>query len=120
MGIKLFLSSEEILNHVFVAVPKGYDPLDVDEYLDRILADYRTVESNLLLKKEEADALQKKIESLSNEVKRLEIENVTLKDKLSNIKPSDKVSSDNINLIKRINQLEVFLYHEGFDPKTIK
>jgi len=120
MGIKLFLSSEQILNHVFAAVPKGYDPLDVDEYLDRILADYRTVEKNLLIKHEEIEALEKRIENLSNEVKRLEIENATLNDKLSNIKPSDKVSSDNINLIKRINQLEVFLYHEGYDPKTIK
>ena len=52
MGIKLFLSSEQILNHCFAAVPKGYDPLDVDEYLDRIIADYRTVESNLLIKVE--------------------------------------------------------------------
>ena len=72
MGLKLFLSSEQILNHRFAAVPKGYDPLDVDEYLDRIIADYRTVESNLLIKTEEQEALEKRIELLQNEIKRLQ------------------------------------------------
>ncbi|MCQ2086993.1 MAG: DivIVA domain-containing protein [Bacilli bacterium] len=120
MGIKLFLSSEEILNHVFAAVPKGYDPLDVDEYLDRILADYRTVEKNLLIRNEEKEALESKIKQLSNEVKHLEIENARLRNRLSDIKPTDSVNSDNINLIRRINQLEAFLFNKGFDPTSIK
>lgn len=120
MGIKLFLSSDEILNHVFAAVPKGYDPLDVDEYLDKILADYRTVEKNLLLKAEEKETLDKRIEELSNEVKRLEIENAKLRSRLSGIKPTDNVNADNINYIRRINQLETFLFNKGFDPTSIK
>lgn len=120
MKVKLFLSSEEILNHCFAAVPKGYDPLDVDEYLDKILADYRTIEKNLLISFEEKELLDKKIEALSNEVKRLEIENARLSSRLSDIKPTDKVNADNINYIRRINQLEAFLYKEGFDPTTIK
>lgn len=120
MKIKLFLSSEEILNHTFAAVPKGYDPLDVDEYLDHILADYRTVEKNVLIQKEELEALNKRVEQLTAGIKRLEVENTTLKQKFSNIKPTDNVTTDNINLIKRINQLELFLYHQGIDPKTIK
>ena len=120
MGIKLFLSSEEILNHVFAAVPKGYDPLDVDEYLDRILADYRTIEKNLLIKAEDISALENKIESLANEVKKLEIENARLRNRLSDIKPTDSVNSDNINYIRRINQLENYLYNNGIDPTSIK
>ena len=120
MGIKLFLSSEEILNHRFAAVPKGYDPLDVDEYLDRILADYRTVERNVLIKAEEQEALEKRIESLQNDLKRLEIENAKLNSRLSDIKPTDNVNADNIDYIRRINQLEAFLYKEGYDPRIIK
>ena len=120
MGIKLFLSSSEILNHVFSAVPKGYDPLDVDEYLDKIISDYRVVESNLLIKKEEKETLEKRIEFLTNEIKRLEIENARLNSRLSDIKPTDSVNSDNIKYIKRINQLETFLYKEGYDPTSIK
>jgi DivIVA domain-containing protein len=120
MGIKLFLSSEEILNHRFQAVPKGYDPLDVDEYLDRILADYRTVERNILMKAEEQEALEKRIESLQNDLKRLEIENAKLSSRLSDIKPTDNVNADNIDYIRRINQLEAFLFKEGYDPRIIK
>ena len=120
MGIKLFLSSEEILNHVFAAVPKGYDPLDVDEYLDKILSDYRTVEKNLLIRSEEKEALESKIKILTNENKRLEIENARLRNRLSDIKPTDSVNSDNINYIRRINQLENYLYNNGIDPTSIK
>ena len=120
MGIKLFFSSDQILNHYFAAVPKGYDPLDVDEYLDKIIADYRTVEANFLVKAEEQKALEKRIESLQNEIKRLEIENAKLSSRLSDIKPTDNVNADNINYIRRINQLEAFLYKEGYDPRIIK
>ena len=120
MGIKLFLTSEEILNHVFAAVPKGYDPLDVDEYLDKILADYRTVEKNLLLTAEEKVTMEKQIESLKNDVKDLEIENAKLRSRLSDIKPTDNVNADNINYIRRINQLETFLFNKGYDPTSIK
>ena len=120
MGIKLFLSSEQILNHCFAAVPKGYDPLDVDEYLDRIIADYRTVESNLVIKVDEQEVFEKRLESLTSEVKRLELENAKLRSRLSDIKPTDNVNADNINYIRRINQLEAFLYKEGYDPRIIK
>lgn len=120
MGSKLFLSSEEILNHRFAAVPKGYDPLDVDEYLDRILADYRTVEKNLLISSEEKETLDKQIHDLTEEVKRLQIENARLSSRLSDIKPTDRVNGDNINYIRRINQLEAFLYKNGLDPTQVK
>lgn len=120
MGMKLFLSSEEILNHRFAAVPKGYDPLDVDEYLDKILADYRTVEKNLLISKEEKIALDKQIQSLTEEVNRLKIENGRLSSRLSDIKPTDRVNADNINYLRRINQLEAFLYKNGLDPTKVK
>lgn len=120
MGIKLFLSSDEILNHCFAAVPKGYDPLDVDEYLDKILADYRTIEKNLLISSEEKKEMEKQIQSLTDEVKRLQIENARLSSRLSDIKPTDRVNGDNINYIRRINQLETFLYNNGFDPTSIK
>ena len=104
----------------FPNVPRGYDPLYVDEYLDRIIADYRTVESNLLIKTEEQEALEKRIEFLQNEIKRLEIENAKLSSRLSDIKPTDNVNADNIDYIRRINQLEAFLYKEGYDPRIVK
>ena len=39
MDIKLSLNSKEILEKEFRGVPRGYDPLEVDEFLDKILSD---------------------------------------------------------------------------------
>ncbi len=46
MAIKLVLSSKEILNKTFKVAPKGYNAFEVDEFLDKILRDYKTIESN--------------------------------------------------------------------------
>ena len=120
MAIKLVLSAEEIGNKVFKGVPRGYDPYEVDKYLDQIIADYERVETNCLLAKEELENLNRKIANLEKEKKSLELELGRFKTKYSNIKPSDNVTDDNINLIKRINALERFLWQNGFNPSTIK
>ena len=120
MAIKLVLSSEEISNKVFKGVPRGYDPYEVDKYLDEIILDYERVESNSLLSKQEIKTLETKIKNLEDENKRLYIEIERLKKKYANIKPGDNVTDENIDLIKRINTLERFLWRNGFNPTTIK
>jgi len=120
MAVKLTLSSKEILEKVFPGAPRGYDPYQVDEFLDLILRDYTEIESNFLMKKEEIDALNAKVESLKKENQKLEIELGKYKERFSNIKASDEVTSDNINLIKQINKYETFLFKMGYDPKSIK
>lgn len=120
MAIKLILSSEEILNKVFQPAPKGYSPLDVDSFLDGVIKDYKIVEANLLLKQSDIDALNKKIEELESKVKVLEIENNKYKSKVKNMMDDDTVNFDNIDLKKRINSLELYLYKHGVDPNTIK
>lgn len=120
MAIKLSFTSEEILNKKFPAAPKGYNPLEVDIYLDKILKDYQTVEQNNLLSKEEIDSLNNRIRSLEEDNKKLELENASYKNKLKNIKEVDNVSRDNINLVKKINTYEKFLWNHGFNPNTIK
>jgi len=120
MAIKLALSSKEILNKVFPQAPRGYDGLAVDEFLDKILSDYRLVEANNLLAKEEIDDLKARIAQLEEQNKTLELQNASYENKLKNIKTNDTVSRDNINLIKKINTYEKFLWNNGFNPNTIK
>ena len=120
MAIKLVLSSEEISQKVFKGVPRGYDPYEVDKYLDLVLADYERVEENFLLSKAEVEALKKKIQSLEDAKKNLELELGRYKTKYSNVKPTDSVNDENLNLIKRINALETFLWQNGFNPINIK
>ena len=120
MAIKLTLSAEEILRKVFKISPKGYDALEVDEYLDRVLRDYRTIEANYLLEGREVDTLKSRIAKLENEKSLLEIENTKYKNRLSNIKDNDNVTEANIDLVKKINAYEKFLWNHGFNPNTIK
>ena len=120
MAIKLTLSSKEILEKVFPGAPRGYDPLKVDEFLDVILKDYNKIESNYLMKKEEIDALNQKVETLQKEKQQLEVELGRYKERFSNIKPTDNVNQDNLDLLKKINKYEKFIYSLGYNPHTIK
>ena len=120
MAIKLTLTSKEILEKTFPGAPRGYDPYQVDEFLDQILKDYVEIESNFLMKKEEIDALNAKVESLKKEKQQLEIELGKYKERFSNIKASDVVTSDNMDLIKKVNKYETFIYKMGYNPHTIK
>ena len=50
MAIKLKLNSKEILEMKFPNVPRGYDPLYVDEYLDKVIRDYKQWKQTILWK----------------------------------------------------------------------
>ena len=120
MAIKLTLNAKEILDKTFPGVPRGYDPLLVDEFLDKVIKDYVTVESNYLEEASMVSKLKQEIEKLKDEKRELEIENGKYKERFSNIKATDTVTSDNIDLIKKINKYEKFIYQMGYNPKNIK
>ena len=121
MAVKLFLNSQTIINHVFPLVSKNaYDATEVDKFLDVIIADYRLVEANTLVLAKEYDALKEKNKVLEVDKRKLEVEVEKYKAKFTNIKSSDNVTSDNIELVQRINALEKFLWAHGFNPDTIK
>ena len=121
MAVKLFLNSQTIINHIFPIVSKNaYDATEVDKFLDVIIQDYRMVEANsLILKKEHTDLVEKN-RQLEKEKRTLEVELEKYKAKFTNIKSSDNVTSDNIELVRRINALEKFLWANGYNPDTIK
>lgn len=118
--IRLNLSSPILLNKKFKAVRNGYDPLEVDIFFDKVILDYKTIESNALISKNEIDELKNQLKEYKAKNKQLEIENASFKSRLSNIKESDNVTKDNVALLKRINSLEKFIFEKGFDPSKIK
>ena len=120
MAIKLVLSSEEIYNKVFPIAPRGYDAFEVDEYLDKILKDYETLEANHVMSAEEINSLNERIAQLEKEKHALEIELGKYKNRFNNVKTSDNVTEENIHLIKKINAYEKFLWNHGYNPSTIK
>jgi DivIVA domain-containing protein len=61
----LIYSPKDILQQEFKTKMRGYDPVEVDEFLDNIIKDYETYSKELLALQEENDKLSAKIAQLS-------------------------------------------------------
>ena len=120
MAAKLNLTSQKILDEVFPGVPRGYDPLLVDQFLDKILQDYQIIEANELIDKQEIENLRKELERLKKENFELTVENGKYKNSFGNIKERPGVTRDNMELIKTIDKYEKFLFAHGYDINDIK
>ncbi|MCQ2776732.1 MAG: DivIVA domain-containing protein [Bacilli bacterium] len=120
MAIKLKLTAEQISNRKFQNVPRGYDALEVDRFLDDIIRDYLSLEQNPPVSKKEHDELINKNKELEQKINALVIENEKLKAKIPNIKDRGNVNQDNIKILKRIDALEKYLWKNGVNPNTIK
>ncbi len=113
MKTSLSLDSSEILNKKFNKSEAGYDPLEVDEFLDMIIEDYQKIE-------QEEDSSSHSEEALKEKIQELEIELERYKSRLQGIQESDTVSLENMDYIKRIRVLEDYLFDLGYDPNSIK
>ena len=100
---KRFLTAKEILEKDFKMDARGYRPQEVDQFLDYVIKDYVYSENN-----------EKK---LIAEIKRLEEENTRLKSDIRNLKESLDIAGSNkgvtnVDLLKRISDLEKVVYGE--------
>ena len=121
MAVKLFLNSKTILEHTFpITHNNAYDAEEVDRFLDMIIQDYKVVEANIIIPNKEYEALKQKNKVLESEKRTIEIELERYKARFTNINPGDNVTTDNIELVRKINALEKFLWAHGFNPDTIK
>lgn len=102
---KLYLTPQEIYSHEFKIDTRGFCPQEVDKYLDMIIHDYQ--EYNNIIK-----SLEEKIEILSSD-------NMTLKDEIrhlqdaltsANENSNNQKTITNIDLLRRISQLEKTVY----------
>lgn len=102
-GERKNLTAREILEKDFKMDTTGYRPQEVDQFLDLIIKDYVVYEAN-----------NKK---MINEIKRLEDENSKLKAEVRNLKASLDIAGSNkgvtnVDLLKRISDLEKVVYGE--------
>ena len=119
MATKLNLTSQKILDEVFPGVPRGYDPLLVDQFLDKIIQDYLVIESNELIDKQEIESLRKELADLKQKKHELEVENGKYKNRFEHIKEDDTVTKDNMELIIKINKYEKYLFSHGINVEDI-
>ena len=100
---KRFLSAREILEKDFKIDARGYRPQEVDQFLDMIIKDYVDFETTT--------------KRLVTEIKTLEAENAKLKAEIRNLKASLDIAGSNkgvtnVDLLKRISDLEKVVYGE--------
>ena len=100
---KKFLTAREILEKDFKIDARGYRPQEVDQFLDMIIKDYVEFEATT--------------KTMVNEIRKLEEENSKLKAENRNLKASLDIAGSNkgvtnVDLLKRISDLEKVVYGE--------
>lgn len=120
MSDKLNFTSKTLLDLTFSKNVKGYDPLQVDIALDKVIVDYRFFENFYHESKPLIKELEKKIANLSKSNREKDAEIAKLSNRLASIKENPNVARENIDLIRRIDALERALYAHGVDPSKIK
>ena len=100
---KRFLTAKEILEKEFKIDARGYRPQEVDQFLDMIIKDYVDFEATT--------------KRLVTEIKALENDNAKLQAEIRNLKASLDIAGSNkgvtnVDLLKRISDLEKVVYGE--------
>ncbi len=102
---KIFLTPNDIFEKEFKYDARGYRPQEVDKFLDIIMKDY--IEYNTINKR------------LLNEIKNLEKDNLTLqseirdlKSKLELVETNANKGVTNVDILKRLSELEKIVYGE--------
>lgn len=118
--MKLLLSSKEILNKKFKANQKGYDPDDVDAFLDKVLEDYKQIGKEISSYEVKITDLKRENESLKTKLREKEAAISMQKSKNAALNTPHQKSLDNIELLQKCSAYEKKLYSLGIDPSKIK
>lgn len=100
---RFYLSPQEILDKDFKIDARGYRPQEVDKFLDMVIRDY-TEYSNIIRK------LEKELKNLTEDNIKLKGEIRRLQSEITTCSNDNGKSVSNIDLLKRISQLEKIVY----------
>ena len=107
MAKKIQLSPKKILNKHFQIDFKGYSATEVDYFLDTVVEDYETFAQMLNESYEQIENLQKENEALKMKMANMEREQMIQQD---NLRSMEENLSSNVDLLKRISNLEKEVY----------
>ena len=100
---RLYLTPQEILEKEFKIDARGYRPQEVDKFLDMVIRDY-TEYANIIRK------LEKDVKDLTDDNIKLKQEIRRLQEVASTSSEAPSRSINNVDLLKRISQLEKVVY----------
>ena len=100
---RIILTPQDILEKEFKVDARGYRAQEVDKFLDMIIKDY--TEYNKMI-----NSLNREINTLTEENNHLRSELRKLKELESVAESDSRRSVNNVDLLKRISQLEKIVY----------
>ena len=117
MANKLNYDGKSLLNIKFSPDQKGYDPLEVDQVLDKIIKDYETLNSAI---NELVDKLQQQkgqYDKLKEEFDRVTVQMATVQKKYESLKRVSNITDDNYTLVNKVAAYERVLHRKGINLK---
>ena len=105
---KVTLTPQEILDKEFKIDARGYRPQEVDKFLDLVINDYNEFINEIKKMKKELTLLNDENNKLKNELRRIK----------ANIEAAEGSASSqvsNIDLLRRLSQLEKVVYGKNDD-----
>ncbi|WP_034550028.1 cell division regulator GpsB [Carnobacterium funditum] len=99
------LTTKDILQKEFKTSMRGYNPTEVDEYLDDVIRDYELYNKELTQLKAENERLLSKVDELTKQA--------TLTKPTYSTQPSSTVT--NFDILKRLSNLERHVFGSKLD-----
>ena len=100
---RFYLTTQDILDKEFKIDARGYRPQEVDKFLDMVMRDYS--EFMNIIKK-----LEKENRMLTEENHKIKSEYRKLRDNIESASESGVGSSNNVDLLRRLSNLEKIVY----------
>ena len=117
MANKLNYDGKSLLNIKFSADQKGYNALEVDQVLDKIIKDYETLTVSINELANKAEQQKSKNEELKKEYDRVTLQLATLQKKFDALKRVSNVNDDNYTLVNKVAAYERVLHRKGVNLK---
>ena len=107
----LVYSPKDILQQEFKTKMRGYDPVEVDEFLDNIIKDYETYSKELLALQEENDRLSAKVAQLSKT-------QGAAQTRVQHTEAPKSAAVTNFDILKRLSNLEREVFGKKLDQQA--
>ena len=106
---KLIYSARDILQKEFKTKVRGYDSIEVDEFLDNVIKDYEAYNQELLALKEENHRLVNKVDQLT--------QNQATLSRMKQEAPKTTAVT-NFDILKRLSNLEKEVFGSKLDDEA--
>lgn len=116
MNEKIKEIKDLLLSKKFNATKNGYDPKEVDVFLDAIISYLLEINKTLEALQDNSDSLEVLARNQSANIETLKKDLLTLKSKYKFIKETDFIDNNSsIELLRKVNKYEKILHDNGID-----